>query len=442
MISYFRLAAIGLLLTAFSTSASADYLDVQRAATIRKSPSTDAAILAHPDVGTHLAIVGNGTQKQGYYHVTEPTSQKPGWIYHTLVKVQPGDMPGATVTPPTPTPMPAPTPTAPVAANDVMRVHYINMGQGNSTLLEFACGAVLIDAGGQNQTTTDGLVAYLKAFFARRTDLHNTISTILITHTHIDHNRALESVVENFTVDNYVFNGHTAGSGSAGAKWMLAHANDNGRHVNIETVTEATVDAVPGHAGLTDSEIDPVHCAGTDPSIKIISSAYATNPGWSALVFKNENNASMVIRVDFGQSSFLFPGDQEDDAITTMVNKYAGTQMLRADVYEVGHHGSYNGTNAAQVAAIAPKIAVFSSGDPTDHSQWTAWQYGHPRKVTVDILANAVTLTRPLKSVAVATAAKVFVNEDMTKALYDTGWDGTVDITADQTGHYTVATEH
>src|SRR4029450_4769988 len=88
-----------------------------------------------------------------------------------------------------------------------MTAHFINIGQGESVLLDFSCGAMLIDAGAQDTTTRTRLVAYLNKFCARTTDLHKTINTVLLTHDHIDHDFPLRAVVENFTVEHYVDNG-------------------------------------------------------------------------------------------------------------------------------------------------------------------------------------------------------------------------------------------
>src|SRR3954466_8835463 len=81
-----------------------------------------------------------------------------------------------------------------------MTAHFIDIGQGEAVLLEFSCGAMLIDAGAQDAAARTALIAYLNKFFARRTDLHKTIDTVLITHDHIDHDFGLRAVVENFTV--------------------------------------------------------------------------------------------------------------------------------------------------------------------------------------------------------------------------------------------------
>src|ERR1700733_483588 len=138
---YIRQLVVGLLLSVLATSAKADYLDVQRAATIRQSPSSNADILSRPAIGTHLSLLDGGAQTAGYYHVVDPGSQQPGWIYRTLVAVQTGDLP---VTPVTNNPPNQPATGTPPTGT-LMQVHYINMKQGNAALLEFSCGAVLVD---------------------------------------------------------------------------------------------------------------------------------------------------------------------------------------------------------------------------------------------------------------------------------------------------------
>ncbi|MBI3405299.1 MAG: hypothetical protein HY046_07545, partial [Acidobacteria bacterium] len=72
-----------------------------------------------------------------------------------------------------------------VSLHGQVTAHYINVGQAAAALLEFKSGAILIDAGGEetdNDVYGDHLVAYLKAFFGRRADLHNTLDGIIISH--------------------------------------------------------------------------------------------------------------------------------------------------------------------------------------------------------------------------------------------------------------------
>ena len=96
---------------------------------------------------------------------------------------------------------------------------------------------------------------------------------------------------------------------------------------------------------MTDDDIDPIHCADCDPKISILQASRDTQPEeWSPSDFKNENNHSLVIRVQFGASKFLFPGDMEDAAIESLIDRYEGKPTLDVDVFQVSHHGSENGT--------------------------------------------------------------------------------------------------
>lgn len=196
-----------------------------------------------------------------------------------------------------------------------------------------------------------------------------------------------------------------------------------------------------GIDGRTSPAIDAVNCSDVDPAIHVINGPYDKDPGWPSGAFENGNNKSIVIRVDFGKSSFLFPGDLEDDAIASMVEHYQNARTLDVDILEVGHHGSYNGTSADELTAISPLIAVISMGDLTSQKPFTAWSYGHPRKQTVDLLEGAVHDSRNKSGVFnVATAAKEFSDYDVRHAIYATGWDGNIIITADSNKHYQVLT--
>src|SRR5579862_4109638 len=107
-----------------------------------------------------------------------------------------------------------------IAEEPKMRAHFIDVGQGASTLLEFPCGAVLIDTGAQDKNHVDNLIRYLDDFFARRPDLHETLAEVIVTHPHIDHSMGLRRVAEKYNVLNYVDDGETRGSGKANPIWI------------------------------------------------------------------------------------------------------------------------------------------------------------------------------------------------------------------------------
>jgi len=242
---------------------------------------------------------------------------------------------------------------------DNMLAHYINVGQGNAALLEFPCGAVLIDAGAQDEEHADKLIEYLDKFFSKRDDLNRTIDLIIVTHAHLDHNLALDRVVKNFTVKNYVDNGERAGSGKKNQNWTQDNAA--AYDIKYEGITNSKVIAGDNKAGYTNTTIDPIHCDGVDPKITVLTGAFKTKPsGWNNGDLSNGNNHSVVIKVEYEGSSFLFLGDLEKAGITTMVNYYSSTTILDCDIVLVGHHGSYNATTDELLTAISPTHAVIS----------------------------------------------------------------------------------
>ena len=341
------------------------------------------------------------------------------------------------------------TPSAPLPAvsdrDDVMRIHFIDVGQGLGVLLEFPCAAMLIDTGGEQDgafNSDAALQAYLDAFFARRTDLQRTLALVALTHPHIDHTRGVATVLSHYTVQNAIDNGMTHGSGGAGQGELQQFARDHAETTHYRSVQ---LSEITDPHGLTDGIIDPIRCAKTDPQIHALWGQVAGDPGWPGMrfgktPFQNANNHSVVLRVDFGKASALFTGDLEEPAIRDLLQRSGTTGVLDVDIYQVGHHGSLNGTLPELVAAMTPEIAVFSMGPATRQLTWSAWKYGHPRKEIVDMLEAGMTRRRPEIDVPVGLAGEKFQQQRIQKALYGTAWDGSVVVEAMADGRMKVVT--
>ena len=96
------------------------------------------------------------------------------------------------------------------------------------------------------------------------------------------------------------------------------------------------------------------------------------------------NNLSIVLRVVYGDTSFLFAGDAQTSEENDIL---ASGRTVKSDVLKVGHHGSETSTGADFLAAVAPKYAVIEVGDSNS--------YNHPNQGTLDRLkAAGVTLFR------------------------------------------------
>jgi len=152
------------------------------------------------------------------------------------------------------------------------------------------------------------------------------------------------------------------------------------------------------HAGLVNADIDPLACNDRNPEIRILQGSFKdANPGWPEGEFENQNNHSLVTRVEFGTASFLFMGDLEVAGIELLVDYYNETptanRLLDADVLQVGHHGSYNATTLQLLNAVTPRVAVipvgfWMFGAAADEGRFATFDYGHPRRSTVELLAS------------------------------------------------------
>ena len=325
-----------------------------------------------------------------------------------------------------------------------MTVHLLDVGQGASTLVELPCGAILVDTGGESDdefNSVDALRTQLDAFFARRADLKHTIDLLVITHPHIDHVRGIPMLVERYTVKNVVDDG-LWGEKNVHDQEAALHDYVGAGKIGYRAVKRDDVDA---KRGFTDDVVDPLRCKPIDPVVRVLSGAVDGDPGWGEnkygkREYENMNNHSVVVRFDFGKSSFLITGDLEELAIRDLVEKYRGTGLLDVDVYQAGHHGSHNGTTQELMTAMTPKLALIAMGPESRHHNWTAWAYGHPREPTVRLLEEGVSMNRAAVDVEVGTKVKGFITEHMTKAVYGTGWDGAVDVDLGADGSVSVRT--
>ncbi len=327
--------------------------------------------------------------------------------------------------------------------DSVCYVYYLDVGQGAASLLAFPCGAILIDAGGQSDEHIDAMIGELEAFFDDRPELDRSFASVMITHDHPDHTKGLDEVLEHFTVERLIYNGKAEGSRSE-----LLEAVEQAGSLGVEVVEVSFEMVTEGGnlLGYTDENIDPLDCQGIDPEIRILSGGFESNPGWPHREFDNDNNHSLVFRVDYGASSFFFSGDLEEDAIETLVEYYGGTNMLDADVYQVGHHGSYNATTDDWLELISPEIAVIPVGQwdygKGTNNRFSTYWYGHPRRTTIKLLEDYLPGGSKKRSESIkpklASGSTKFRVKRIKKKIYATAWDECVRIRATWDGKFRV----
>ncbi len=346
--------------------------------------------------------------------------------------------------------------------SDEMRAHFIDVGEGSAVLLEFSCGAALIDTGGERTVdfdSTKALHTYLEDFFGRRDDLNRTIDLLVLTHPHIDHTRGVSMVLNGYSVSNLVDNGLELGSGGRQQRFAHRRVRSSNGAIQSRAVNESEISAAEG---LTDDIIDPIDCEGTDPAFSVVWGALEADQGWTTRVLNNLGNSSIVVRLAFGQASFLFAGDLEVDVQPEMVDWYLhrcreaelDPCSLDVDVYHVSQHGSQTGTSEQLLRAMSPEIAVISMGTSGRPGDWGARAFGHPRASVVEMLRDSEfgvsgSRDRPA-TVRVANRSNnkrstgtgsQFTTLNIEQAVYGTGWEKTVVVTANADGSFDVATE-
>ena len=101
---------------------------------------------------------------------------------------------------------------------------------------------------------------------------------------------------------------------------------------------------------------------------------------------KDSNNTSIIARLVFGETAFLFTGDASQ-SVERQLSRFAG-QQLDSDVLKVAHHGSKTSTAPEFVEAVSPEIAVISVGKDN--------KYGHPHQEVLDNLKGVKILRTDL----------------------------------------------
>ena len=229
-------------------------------------------------------------------------------------------------------------PAAPLES-DGLTVHYIDVGQADSILLQCGGEAMLIDGG--NVEDSDLVVAYL------REQGVNTLDYVVNTHAHEDHVGGLPGVLAVYKTNAVLCPVEKYDSNCF--EDFLRYADKQG----LKPVCPDPGDVVM----LGDTQITVLGPVKDD---------YDTN------------NSSIVLRADYGQTSFLFTGDAEEKAEKDIL-EYGFD--VSATVLKVGHHGSETSTCYQWLRAVDPAYAVISVG--TDNT------YDHPHESALSRLRDA-----------------------------------------------------
>ena len=215
-----------------------------------------------------------------------------------------------------------------------MEVHFIDVGQGDATLITCDGHAMLVDAGDYSKGTA--IQNYLQKQKVKKLDY------LILTHPDSDHIGGAPVIITKFGIDKVFVSNYEKDNKTY---QKLIQALDNKR-------LKYTTPAVGTSYFLGTAEITILGPNDT---------------------YDNPNDASVALMVRNGENRFLFTGDAGEDAEQDIL---AVGIDLAADVYKAGHHGSSTSTSQEFFEAVSPSCAVISCGE--DNS------YGHPHAETLN----------------------------------------------------------
>ena len=217
-----------------------------------------------------------------------------------------------------------------------LSVHFIDVGQGDCIYINQGEYNMLIDAG--NNEDGEKLVSYLKSLNV------NGFDYVIGTHPHEDHIGGMDDIINNFEIDNY-------------------YMPDK---LSTTKTFEDVLDALDAK-GLSYNvpKIDDEFKLG-DATFKVIYSGDDTN---------DINDSSIVLKMTYGDNTFLFTGDATSNVEEIILNK-----DIKSDVLKVAHHGSSYSSTTEFLDKVNPKYAVISVGKNNS--------YNHPASITLQKLSN------------------------------------------------------
>ena len=233
-----------------------------------------------------------------------------------------------------------PNPSSTAASVDApFEMHFIDVGQALSVLVECDGQFMLYDGGNVDDGSL--VVSYLQKQGVEQ------LQYVFCSHAHEDHVGGLAAVMAKFPA-GHAYSPVTEGSTKC-FNDFVKYTQQQGLQLEVPSV-------------------------GT---VWPLGSATVTMLG-PVTQYSETNNTSLVLRIDYGNTSFLLTGDMENTAETDLVNSGAN---LKADVLQVGHHGSSTSTSYLFLNAVLPEMGVISCG--------TGNKYGHPHEETLSILRDA-----------------------------------------------------
>lgn len=221
-----------------------------------------------------------------------------------------------------------------VSGSDNLEIYYLDVGQADSILIRHLDNNILIDAG--NNADGKLLVDYFNSLGINHFDY------VIGTHAHEDHIGGMDDIIDNFQIDHF----YMPGVITTTKTFEDVLDSLDAKKIKFET---PQIDSI---INLGDLKISILY-VGDDKT--------------------DLNNTSIVLKLYYGDTSYLFTGDATSEVEKMIINK-----DLKSDVLKVGHHGSQYSSSAKFIKEVSPKYSIISVGKNND--------YGHPKDVVLNKL--------------------------------------------------------
>lgn len=236
------------------------------------------------------------------------------------------------------------------APQNILTMNVFDIGQGDAALITTPLGKTILIDGGPDDPVVDKLGRTLPFF-------KKDIDAVILTHPHADHVVGLVSVLKRYKVKEIFYTGavHTS---SVFIEWLTLIKE---KQIPMHIISHK--EDVQFDEGVKLTFLYPDH------ELAGVEDATEEKRGQKK---NNLNNTSIVFKLSYGRTHFLFMGDAEVPVEETLL---ASGVDLRADVLKVGHHGSHSSTSEEFLRAVLPRYATISAGRNND--------YGHPHLSTL-----------------------------------------------------------